>query len=62
MAAGKRTEISDRLERIRKLCDDLEEARSDTLKYRRLIQRIRDEADSFQKTLGSHDRDTSGNE
>ncbi len=44
-----------RLERIRKLCDQLEEARHDTRTYRKLIDRIREEADAFRRTLATHD-------
>jgi hypothetical protein len=51
------SDISDRLGRIKKLCDELESARNDSKKYRQLITRIRVEADAFRQTLGTHDHD-----
>jgi hypothetical protein len=49
------SEVSIRLERIKKLCDELEEAQHDNRRYRQLIERIREEADAFRRTLGTHD-------
>jgi hypothetical protein len=54
------SDISERLERIKKLCDELEDARNDTRKYQRLITRIRAEAEAFRQTLGTHDRHDEG--
>jgi hypothetical protein len=48
-------EICSRLDRIRKLCNELESAQDDTKKYHVLIERIRSEADLFRRTLGTHD-------
>jgi len=47
--------VRTRLDRINGLCDELEEAQHDNRKYRRLIERIRDEADAFRQTLSTHD-------
>jgi hypothetical protein len=49
------SEISIRLERIKKLCKELEEAQHDNRRYRQLIEKIREEADAFRQTLGTHD-------
>ena len=49
------SEVSIRLERIKKLCDELEEAQHDNRQYRQLIERIREEADAFRQTLSTHD-------
>lgn len=48
-------DICARLDRIRKLCDELESAQNDTKKYHALMERIRSEADAFRRTLGTHD-------
>jgi hypothetical protein len=55
VTASDSTEITKRLQRIKKLCDELSEAQDDNRKYRRLIKRIRDEADAFSETIGTHD-------
>lgn len=47
--------VHTRLERIKQLCDQLEEAQDDNRRYRQLIERIRDEADAFRQTLSTHD-------
>jgi hypothetical protein len=47
-------EICTRLERMKKLCDELEAAQNDTRRYNELIERIRREADAFTLTLGTH--------
>jgi hypothetical protein len=48
-------EIALRLDRIKRLTDQLESAQSDQLKFRELIERIRAEADEFRRTLATHD-------
>ena len=48
-------EISARLERMKKLCEELDAARRDTRKYRTVIERMRTEADAFRKRLGTND-------
>jgi hypothetical protein len=55
VASSPYSDVNARLERIRKLCDELEQAQHDNRKYRQLIDRIRDEAESFRETLGTHD-------
>jgi len=47
--------VRSRLDRIKRLCDELDEAQDDNRKYRELIERIRDEADAFRRTLSTHD-------
>jgi hypothetical protein len=49
-------EIAARLDRMKRLTEQLEAAQSDRLEYIRLIQRIRTEAEAFRRTLGTHDR------
>jgi hypothetical protein len=44
-----------RLERMKKLCDELDRAQHDTRRFKELIERIRSEADSFRRTLATHD-------
>jgi hypothetical protein len=48
-------DISARLERMKKLCDELDAAQQDTRTYHTLIERIRASADAFRQCLGSHD-------
>src|SRR5690606_19323080 len=48
-------DVTARLERIKKLCDELEQAQHDTRTYKELIDRIRDEANAFRRTLATHD-------
>ena len=48
-------EICTRLERMKRLCDELEAARGDVRKVHELIQRIRVEADLFRQQLATHD-------
>jgi len=40
---------------MRELCDQLEAAQTDRRRYLELVERIRREAEAFQKTLGTHD-------
>jgi hypothetical protein len=40
---------------MKELCDQLEAAQSDRRRYTEIVERIRREADAFQKTLGTHD-------
>ncbi len=44
-----------RLERMKKLCDDLDAAQKDARKYHTLIERMRAEAGAFRQRLGTHD-------
>ena len=55
MPLSPQSEVSIRLARIKKLCDQLEEAQDDNRRYRQLIEKIRDEADAFRQTLSTHD-------
>ena len=48
-------ELCVRLDRMKKLCDQLDAHRQDTEKYRLLLERIRREADAFRQTLTTHD-------
>jgi hypothetical protein len=48
-------DICSRLERMKRLCDDLEAAQGDVRKVHELIQRIRAEADLFRQQLATHD-------
>ena len=48
-------EISTRLERMKRLCEELEAAQGDVRKVHELIQRIRAEADLFRQQLATHD-------
>lgn len=48
-------DVCARLERLKKLCGELESAQHDNLKYRQLMERIRTEADAFRQILGTHD-------
>jgi hypothetical protein len=48
-------DICARVERMKKLCDELDAAQKDNRKYHTLIERIRAEADAFRQRLGTHD-------
>ena len=48
-------DISSRLERMKRLCDELEAAQGDVRKLKELIQRIRIEADLFRRQFATHD-------
>jgi hypothetical protein len=48
-------EIAVRLDRMKRLSDQLEAAQSDRQKFNDLIRRIRTEAEEFSQTLGTHD-------
>ena len=48
-------DICSRLERMKRLCDELEAAQGDVRKLRELIQRIGIEADLFRRQLATHD-------
>jgi uncharacterized coiled-coil DUF342 family protein len=48
-------EVCARIERMKTLCDQLDAVKSDQRRYRELIDRIRQEADAFRKTLTTHD-------
>ena len=48
-------DICARLERMKKLCDELEAAQKDARAYHTLIERMRVEADAFVRRLGTHD-------
>ena len=48
-------DICTRLDRMKKLCEELDQAQHDTRRAKELIECIRDEADAFQRTLGTHD-------
>jgi hypothetical protein len=48
-------EICTRLERMKKLCEELDRAQDDRRRCKELIERIRLEATAFQRTLGTHD-------
>ena len=48
-------DICVRLERMKKLCDELEAAQKDARTYHTLIERMRVEADAFVQRLGTHD-------
>ena len=52
------SDVAIRLERIKKLCEELDEAQHDNRRYRQLIDRIREEAESFRRTMGTHDAKT----
>jgi hypothetical protein len=44
---------------MKTLCDERDAAQNDARYYNELIDRIRREADSFRKTLGTHDHKSS---
>jgi hypothetical protein len=48
-------DLSARIDRIKRLCDQLDTARSDQRRYKDLIELIRQEADAFRQTLSTHD-------
>ena len=48
-------DIFARLERMKRLCDELDAAQEDTRKYHTLIERMRAEADAFRRRLATHD-------
>ena len=48
-------EICTRLERMKRLCDELEAAQGDVRRIHELIQRIRAETDLFRQQLATHD-------
>ena len=48
-------EVCARIERMKTLCDQLDAAKSDQRRYNELIDRIRQEADAFRKTLTTRD-------
>ena len=48
-------DVGSRLERMKRLCDELEAAQGDVRKVRELIERIRAEADLFRQQLATHD-------
>ena len=50
-------ELTQRLERIRKLCDDLESARGAANDQRDLIARMKVEADAIHRSLKLHRND-----
>jgi len=49
-------DVSARLARMKQLCDQLDAAQNDRRHYNELIERIRQEADEFRRSLGTHDR------
>ena len=48
-------DICARLDRMKKLCDELDAAQKDARKYHTLIERMRAAADAFRQRLGTHD-------
>jgi hypothetical protein len=48
-------DICTRLERMKRLCEELDRAQHDTQRAKDLIECIRQEADAFQRTLATHD-------
>ena len=48
-------DMCSRLERMKRLCDELDAAQGDIRKLHELIKRIRAEADLFRQQLATHD-------
>jgi hypothetical protein len=48
-------DITTRLDRMKKLCDELEAAQGDVRKLHRLIERMRAEANLFRQHLATND-------
>jgi hypothetical protein len=48
-------ELCARLERMKKLCDQLDAAQGDVSKLRHLIERMRAEAELFRQHIATHD-------
>jgi hypothetical protein len=48
-------DICSRLDRIKRLCDDLDAAQGNAHKYHEVIERMRVEADLFRQQLATHD-------
>jgi hypothetical protein len=55
MTTPESDDLCSRLERMKRLCDELEAAQGDVRKVRDLIQRIRIETDLFRRQLATHD-------
>jgi hypothetical protein len=55
VAADDSEDICLRLERMKKLCDELEAAQGNVRRLHELIERMRSEAELFREQLATHD-------
>jgi hypothetical protein len=59
VAGSDSDDLCERLERMKKLCDELEAAQGNVRRLHELIERMRAEADLFRQQLATHDQESS---